>query len=62
VRFRGADHFVGTIAGCPDCGRTLAACTARPCSPRREGRPVSRLQRPMGLPALGYVSAVRTEP
>jgi hypothetical protein len=45
VRFRGADHFVGTIAGCPDCGRTLAACTARPCSPRREGRPVSRLQR-----------------
>jgi hypothetical protein len=26
------DHYVGTDRGCPNCGRTVAACNLRPCS------------------------------
>ena len=29
------DHFVGTDAGCPGCGRLVRACALRPCSARR---------------------------
>jgi len=25
------DHRVGTVAGCPHCGRLLEACARRPC-------------------------------
>ena len=31
----GRDHRVGTAAGCPGCGRLMAACALRPCSARR---------------------------
>jgi len=30
------DHYVGTGRGCPNCGRTEAACSRRPCSAWRE--------------------------
>ena len=33
----GRDHRVGAVAGCPQCGRTVAACAARPCSARAGG-------------------------
>lgn len=29
----GADHFVGTARGCGWCGRLMAACRLRPCTP-----------------------------
>jgi hypothetical protein len=31
----GRDHYIGTAAGCPPCGRLTAACTRRPCSAAR---------------------------
>jgi len=31
----GRDHRVGSAHGCPECLRTRAACTARPCSAMR---------------------------
>ena len=31
----GRDHRVGRQAGCPACGRLMAACARRPCSARR---------------------------
>jgi hypothetical protein len=52
----GRDHRVGTAAGCPGCGRTVAACARRPCSRRRHGvseaenRPLEALD-----PAWGHV-------
>ncbi len=34
----GRDHRVGIAAGCPGCGRLMAACALRPCSARRASR------------------------
>jgi hypothetical protein len=31
----GRDHRVGRASGCPTCGRLMAACARRPCSPMR---------------------------
>ncbi len=32
---RGRDHYVGTAAGCPACGRLTAVCALRPCPAAR---------------------------
>ena len=45
----GRDHRVGTAAGCPGCGRTMAACARRPCSRRRR----AALLRPRGVLEVG---------
>ncbi len=34
----GRDHRVGTAAGCPGCGRPMAACARRSCSAWRRAR------------------------
>jgi hypothetical protein len=33
----GRDHYVGPDAGCPACGRLMAACARRPCTAWRSG-------------------------
>ena len=35
---QGRDHRVGIAAGCPACGRLVAACARRPCSVMRGAR------------------------
>jgi len=45
----GRDHRVGTAAGCPGCGRLMAACALRPCSAwRRAWRGGLRVIRAQG--------------
>jgi hypothetical protein len=52
----GRDHRVGTAAGCPGCGRLMAACGRRPCSAwpreRASGRPPGQAGEDRALQAL----------
>lgn len=34
----GMDHYVGTVHGCPHCGRTLVACALVPCTPETDAQ------------------------
>jgi hypothetical protein len=50
------DHRIGTAAGCPGCGRLMAACGRRPCSAwpreRASGRPPGQAGEDRALQAL----------
>jgi len=59
---RGRDHYVGTTAGCPACGRLTAACARRPCSAARGPLPRTRLARIQLAMALAAARQARTRP